>query len=149
MYANQVCSRIGCAFGKRAGLNPRETRFNGVCGALVVLVPGWVTRSACEAHKTSSRPLRNRLEWLWREDGRDAVAPLSVLLHDENQVVVIVIATVGLASAGLVTLLPGRSVPARALRRFGAGGVNVTVVVFSAVVDVALLLAEIRTHDGW
>jgi hypothetical protein len=28
------------------------------------------------------------------------------------------------------------------------GGVNVTVVVFSAVVDVAKLLAEIRTHDG-
>jgi len=31
--SNQVCSRIGCALAN-ARLDPRETRFNGVCGAL-------------------------------------------------------------------------------------------------------------------
>ena len=35
MYANQVCSRIRCAFCKRTSLNLRENQFNGVYGTLV------------------------------------------------------------------------------------------------------------------
>ncbi len=122
MYANQVCSRIGCAFGKRAGLNPRETRFNGVCGALggTGAGLGWTRSGHGEAHKTSSRSLAEPARMVGgREDGRDARRSIVSVIarrkpgrRDRHSH-----CWLG-KRPGWSLYCPGRSVPARALRRF-------------------------------